>query len=327
MNDEQPGPAQRDVMEYDVAVVGAGPAGLVDRHPSQATSAPSSRSASSRRARPSARTRCPAPCMEPGPLDALLPEWRTAPLPIRVPVTRDEFRLAGAKRSARKPALDSEVAAQRRATSSSRWAGSCNGSPPRPSSSASTCSRVSPPRCRCSMTTARSPACRSATWACNTTAPAALTTRPAPKCTRRLTIIAEGCRGSLAKLLIKRYKLDAACDPQVYALGMKELWQLPPGRVQPGPRATQLRLAAGFAHLRRQLRLSPQRRPRLCRLRHRPRLHRSALLPVRSVPAVQASPRDACLPARAARSSPPARAASRPAAGSPCRSSRCRAPC
>ena len=55
-----------------------------------------------------------------------------------------------------------------------------------------------------------------------------------PEVHARLTIIAEGCRGSLAKVLIKRYKLDAACDPQVYALGMKELWQLPKGRVQPG---------------------------------------------------------------------------------------------
>ena len=55
-----------------------------------------------------------------------------------------------------------------------------------------------------------------------------------PEVHARLTIIAEGCRGSLAKQLIKRYKLDAACDPQVYALGMKELWQLPKGRVQPG---------------------------------------------------------------------------------------------
>src|SRR4029079_7241802 len=55
-----------------------------------------------------------------------------------------------------------------------------------------------------------------------------------PEVRAKLTVIAEGCRGSLAKVLIKRYKLDANCDPQVYALGMKELWQLPAGRVRPG---------------------------------------------------------------------------------------------
>jgi electron-transferring-flavoprotein dehydrogenase len=47
-------------------------------------------------------------------------------------------------------------------------------------------------------------------------------------------VFAEGCRGSLTKQLIKRFELDANCDPQSYALGFKELWQLPEGRVQPG---------------------------------------------------------------------------------------------
>jgi electron-transferring-flavoprotein dehydrogenase len=55
-----------------------------------------------------------------------------------------------------------------------------------------------------------------------------------PEVRAKLTVIAEGCRGSLAKVLIRRYKLDANCDPQVYALGMKELWQLPAGHVQSG---------------------------------------------------------------------------------------------
>jgi electron-transferring-flavoprotein dehydrogenase len=49
-----------------------------------------------------------------------------------------------------------------------------------------------------------------------------------------LTVLAEGCRGSISKQLIKRFKLDEGHDPQVYALGYKELWQLPPGRVKPG---------------------------------------------------------------------------------------------
>ena len=44
----------------------------------------------------------------------------------------------------------------------------------------------------------------------------------------------EGCRGSVSKQLIKRFNLDAGKSPQTYGLGFKELWQLPPGRVQPG---------------------------------------------------------------------------------------------
>ncbi len=49
-----------------------------------------------------------------------------------------------------------------------------------------------------------------------------------------LTLVAEGCRGSLSKVLIARYGLDAGRSPQTYGLGFKELWQLPKGRGQTG---------------------------------------------------------------------------------------------
>jgi electron-transferring-flavoprotein dehydrogenase len=57
---------------------------------------------------------------------------------------------------------------------------------------------------------------------------------PGPEVRARITVLAEGCRGSISKQLIKRYALDADCDPQTYGLGFKELWQLPEGRVEPG---------------------------------------------------------------------------------------------
>jgi electron-transferring-flavoprotein dehydrogenase len=49
-----------------------------------------------------------------------------------------------------------------------------------------------------------------------------------------VTVLGEGCRGHLSKRAIKKYKLDADSDPQTYGIGMKELWQLPEGRVEPG---------------------------------------------------------------------------------------------
>jgi electron-transferring-flavoprotein dehydrogenase len=55
-----------------------------------------------------------------------------------------------------------------------------------------------------------------------------------PEIRARFTVLAEGCRGSLTKQLIARFKLDAESDPQTYALGLKELWHVPDGRVQPG---------------------------------------------------------------------------------------------
>ena len=48
----------------------------------------------------------------------------------------------------------------------------------------------------------------------------------------RYTLIAEGARGSLARQLIERFEL--ATQPQLYGLGIKEVWELAPGRHQPG---------------------------------------------------------------------------------------------
>ena len=45
---------------------------------------------------------------------------------------------------------------------------------------------------------------------------------------------AEGCRGQLGRELMARFKLDAGRDPQVYGIGLKELWQIQPANYQSG---------------------------------------------------------------------------------------------
>jgi electron-transferring-flavoprotein dehydrogenase len=50
----------------------------------------------------------------------------------------------------------------------------------------------------------------------------------------RLTLFAEGCRGSLSKSLMKKLKLTAKCDPQTYGIGIKELWEIDPAKHKPG---------------------------------------------------------------------------------------------
>ncbi|HYN60266.1 MAG TPA: electron transfer flavoprotein-ubiquinone oxidoreductase, partial [Rubrivivax sp.] len=50
----------------------------------------------------------------------------------------------------------------------------------------------------------------------------------------KYTLFAEGARGHLGKQLIARYRLDAGRDPQSYALGVKELWELDPAKARPG---------------------------------------------------------------------------------------------
>src|SRR3546814_5998286 len=48
------------------------------------------------------------------------------------------------------------------------------------------------------------------------------------------TVFAEGSRGHLGRQLIERYKLDADRDPQSYAIGIKELWEVDPAQSHPG---------------------------------------------------------------------------------------------
>ncbi len=48
------------------------------------------------------------------------------------------------------------------------------------------------------------------------------------------TIIAEGCRGSLTRMLFERFNLRAECDPQTYGIGFKELWEVDPAKHRPG---------------------------------------------------------------------------------------------
>ena len=50
----------------------------------------------------------------------------------------------------------------------------------------------------------------------------------------RYTVFAEGSRGHLGRQLIEIYKLDEGCDPQHYGLGIKELWEVEPHNFQAG---------------------------------------------------------------------------------------------
>lgn len=50
----------------------------------------------------------------------------------------------------------------------------------------------------------------------------------------KYTIFAEGSRGHLGRHLISRFKLDEGRDPQSYSIGIKEIWEIDPSRHQPG---------------------------------------------------------------------------------------------
>ncbi|MGF6147285.1 Electron transfer flavoprotein-ubiquinone oxidoreductase [Kingella potus] len=48
------------------------------------------------------------------------------------------------------------------------------------------------------------------------------------------TLLAEGCRGSLSKQLIRRFGLDRNSQPQTYGIGIKEIWEIRPEHARPG---------------------------------------------------------------------------------------------
>ena len=50
----------------------------------------------------------------------------------------------------------------------------------------------------------------------------------------KVVVLGEGPRGTLTKQLESQFDLCAGSNPQIYAIGIKEVWELPPGRVQPG---------------------------------------------------------------------------------------------
>ncbi len=50
----------------------------------------------------------------------------------------------------------------------------------------------------------------------------------------KYTLFAEGARGSLTKALVERFRLRQGVEPQKYGIGLKELWQVDPAKHQPG---------------------------------------------------------------------------------------------
>jgi electron-transferring-flavoprotein dehydrogenase len=58
--------------------------------------------------------------------------------------------------------------------------------------------------------------------------------QPGMELLARYTVFAEGSRGHLGRQLVDRYKLNEGRDPQAYGIGIKELWEVEPSQAQPG---------------------------------------------------------------------------------------------
>lgn len=221
--------SEREALAYDVVVVGAGPAGLAtairlkQRKPELSVCVLEKGS--------EVGAHLLSGCvLQPDALDALLPAWREADLSIKVPVSGDEFALLTPKRRLRLPtppqqnnhgnvivslgALGRWLAAQAETLGVELFPGFA--------------------AAEALIDNDRVVGVRVGDMGRERDGSEGPNFAPGVDIHAHLTVLAEGCRGSVSKQLIARFALDEGREPQTYGLGFKELWQLPPGRTKPG---------------------------------------------------------------------------------------------
>ncbi|MGH8075534.1 MAG: 4Fe-4S dicluster domain-containing protein [Lysobacter sp.] len=221
---------ERDVMEYDVVIVGAGPAGLSAAIRLKQLNAETTVCVIEKSSTIGAHILSGA-VIETGPLDALLPDWRDNPPPICVPATDDEFWLLSRDGGRKLPvppgmhnkdnvivslgAMCAWLAPQAEALGVEIYPGFAADETLHDGDGKVIGVRIG------DMGVAKDGSHK-------------------PGYTQgidihaKATLLAEGARGHLTKRLVKRFQLDADSDPQGYSIGIKELWQVPEERVTPG---------------------------------------------------------------------------------------------
>jgi len=234
---------ERDVMEYDVVIVGAGPAGLACAIRLKQLKPATSVCVLEKASAVGAHSLSGA-VLEPGPLEQLLPEWSREYPGMKVPATEDDFRIFTQKGSF-KPVPDWLVRLLPRAMTYStpfnnhgNYIISLGQLTPWLAAKAESLGvEVFPGFAAAAPMFAEGgglKGVRIGDMGVDRNGEPGPNFTPGVEIHAPLTVLAEGARGSIAKQLIARFDLARGHCPQTFALGFKELWQLPPGRVRAG---------------------------------------------------------------------------------------------
>ena len=233
----------RDVMEYEVAIVGGGPAGLACAIRIKQLNPERSVCVLEKAAAIGAHSLSGA-VLEPGPLRLLLPEWDTEYTGMKVPAAEDDFRVLTAKGSF-KPIPDfltrllpASMTAGTPLNNHGNYIISLGQLTPWLAAKAEALGVDVFPGFAAAAAVfdddGKVKGVQVGDMGLNRDGTAGPNYAAGIEIHAGVTVLAEGCRGSISKQLIKRFDLTRGHCPQTFALGYKELWQLPPGRVKPG---------------------------------------------------------------------------------------------
>jgi len=228
---------ERDVMEYDVVIVGAGPAGLAAacRLKQQAASAGGEISVClvEKGSEVGAHILSGA-VFEPHPLTELFPDWKERGAPLKTPVTHDEIYLLSDGENARR--LPNALVPKTMHNEGNyiislgnlcRWLGQ----------QAEELGVEIYPGFAAQEVIIEEGVVRGVQigdMGIGRDGVEKDSYTPGMQLRAKYTLFAEGCRGHLGKQLIQYYALDKESDVQHYGIGIKEIWKIDPAKHQPG---------------------------------------------------------------------------------------------